>query len=76
MQHSVDTVDPNVLDLRQFPQLSTCEGATVQDEPLGLGYQWADNGSNGVKNYQNSDDQLDNQLGILGHFDFKYETLE
>lgn len=84
MQHSVDTVDPNLLDLKQFPQLSTSEGAAAQDEPVV--YRCRHNSFNrdsnpsfngtGAKVHRISNDQFNNQLEILGQFEFRYETLE
>ena len=82
MQHSVDTVDPNLLDLKQFPQLSASVGAAAQDEPVECrcGHNSVNRDINlsfngtAVKDHQISNDQFNNQLEILGQFEFGYET--
>lgn len=83
MQHSVDTVDPNLLDLKQFPQLSNSEGAAAQDEHVV--YRCRHNSFNrdvnlsfngtAVKDHRISNDLFNNQLEILGQFEFRHETL-
>lgn len=83
MQHSVYTVDPNLLDLRQFPRSSTSDNATVGDEHVK--YQWVDKSVNedtnlsfhdaSTQDHQSSDGQHEDWPEVLGSFEPKYGTL-
>lgn len=79
MQRPVDTVDPTLLDLRQFPQLSASDGAPIQNESIG--HQRSDyniNEDTDISSYYNpsddfrtSDDQPDNRFEVQHQFSLK-----
>lgn len=75
MQHSVDTVDPNLLDLRHFPQLSA--SGVVEYQHDADKSQWTDKSvgdEDTVPNVpvQDSRRSSDDQLEFLGPFEFGY----